>query len=348
MEKLDKRIYSLLDANFGRLLEGARVLEDIARFVLRDEKITKSLKKMRHFFSQQSRPFNLKFLDSRSKDLGERIILKDEKERNDISDLVLANSKRCQEALRVLEEYFKFLKKKNWIYFQKYRFFLYQLEKEIFSRLIKKEKLKKIFPLYLIFDAKYFKNKAKEILKEAILGGVKCVQYRDKINSKQKILKNALILKKICQKYNVLFLINDHLDVALAVKADGVHLGQKDFPLKFAKKILPFDKIVGISVHNLTQAKKAKSEGADYISVGALFPSETKKDAKLINLSEIEKIKEKVSLPLIAVGGIKKEKIKQIMKIKIDGVAVCQAIMESKNPKKMTKELLREIQKYVT
>ncbi len=346
MKKLDKRIYSLLDANFGRLNEGLRVLEDIARFILRDLKITKKLKLLRHSFSKKASFFNLQFLNSRGKDIGAKMILKEEKERKDISDLVLANSKRCQEAIRVLEEHFKLFDRKSSVFFQASRFLLYEIEKEIYGKVSKKEKLKKLFPLYLIFDSQYFGKEPLETLKKVISGGITAIQYRDKINPKNKVLRFALRFKKICQQNEVLFLINDFLDITLSVEADGLHLGQEDLPLGSAKKILPFDKIIGISTHNLREAKKTEKEGVDYISVGAVFPTSTKKDVVLINLSEIKKIKKQVSLPLIAIGGINENNLKEVLESGVKGIAISKAIMKAKDPKKKTKEILKKINQY--
>jgi len=366
MKKLDwenKNIFSVLDANFARLSEGLRVLEDIARFILRDYEITKKLKEMRHSLLKESQPFDLQFLNSRGKDVGASLILADESKRENFVDLVLANAKRVEGALRVLEEYFKFLtplesplcqarkkllgfqRKKNWLKFQQSRFLVYEIEKQIISKLLRQDKIKKIFPLYLILDAKYLNKNPIGILKQVIEGGVKVVQYRDKKNNKRKILKNAFKLKEICQNYNALFLINDYLDIALAVEADGVHLGEKDLPIKIARKILPFDKIIGSSVHNLNSAKKAEKEGADYLSLGAVYPSLTKEDVTLVKPSLIKEVKNKISLSVIAIGGINENNLKEVMRLGVDGVAIARAILADPNPKMAATRILSKWRK---
>ncbi len=344
---LDKKISSILDANFGRLSEGLRVLEDIARFILRDFGLTKKLKEMRHSLLAESRSFDLEFLDSRGDDLGASLFAADEGKRKDFVDLVVANGKRAEESLRVLEEYFKFLGKVNWRKFQDSRFLLYTLEKEIVSKTLRQEKLKKLFPLCVILDSKYFRNRKNPagILKQVIKGGAKAVQLRDKKNNKRKILETAFKLQKICQKSSVLFLINDYADIALAVDADGVHLGEDDLPLTAVKKILPFDKIIGKTVHSPKEAKEAEKEGADYISVGAIYPTTTKENATLVKPSLIREIKKKVSLPLVAIGGINENNLSEVIKLGVDGIAVAKSALANQNPQRAVKRILFKIKK---
>jgi thiamine-phosphate pyrophosphorylase len=301
----------------------------------------------------ESRPFDLEFLDSRGEDIGASLFAADESKRENFCDLVIANAKRAEESIRVLEEYFKFLKILSWRKFQDNRFLLYNIEKEIVSRFLRQEKTKKLFPLYIILDAKY--RNSVESLKKVISGGAKAVQLRDKINNKflfrknseiknkNKILETALKLKEICQKTNVLFLINDYVDIALAVDADGVHLGEDDLPISAVRKILPFDKIIGSSVHNLKEAKKAEKEGADYLSIGAIYPTLTKEDAILVNPSLLREIKNEISLPIIAIGGINEENLIEVMKMGVDGIAMARAVIAHKNPEKAVKKILSKI-----
>lgn len=346
MKMLDKKISSILDANFGRLSEGLRVLEDMSRFVLRDYEITKRLKETRHSLMQESRQFDLDFLDSRGDDLGASLFAADESKRKDFVDLVVANAKRAEESLRVLEEYFKFLVKANWRKFQDSRFLLYGIEKEIVSKFLRKEKVKKLFPLYVILDAKYFNKKnPAEILKRAIRGGVKAVQLRDKKGDKRKIFETALSLKKICQKSDALLLVNDYIDIALAVEADGVHLGDDDLPVAAVRKILSFDKIIGRSVHGQKEAEEAQEEGADYISMGALYPTTTKENAVLIKPSIIKEVKRKISLPLVAIGGINESNLEEAARLGVDGVAIAKAVVGASDPGYAVKKILSKVDK---
>ncbi|MBA4319628.1 MAG: thiamine phosphate synthase, partial [Flavobacterium sp.] len=144
----------------------------------------------------------------------------------------------------------------------------------------------------------------------------------------------------------VLFLINDYADIALAVDADGVHLGEDDLPITAVRKILSFDKIIGCSTHNLTEAKKAEKEGADYISVGAIYPTSTKENAILVKPSLIREIKKKVFLPLVAIGGINENNLQEVMKMGPDGIAVAKAVIANPNPKMAVKRILSKVNKY--
>lgn len=344
---LDKKISSILDANFGRLSEGLRVLEDMSRFILRDYKITRKLKETRHSLLAESKPFDLEFLNSRGEDLGASLFAPDEAKRKNFLALVIANAKRAEESLRVLEEYFKFLGKGNWRKFQENRFLLYNIEKDIVSKFLRQEKTKKLFPLYVILDAKYYdKKNPAEILREIIKGGAKAVQLRDKKNNKKKILETALALKKICQRSGILFLVNDYVDIALAADADGVHLGGDDLQIDAVRKIFSFEKIIGRTVHNLKEAKEAEKEGADYVSIGAIYPTTTKENAILVKPSLIREIKNKISLPIVAIGGINESNLDRVMKMGANGIAVAKVALDSPNPRRAVKRILSKINKY--
>ena len=131
----------------------------------------------------------------------------------------------------------------------------------------------------------------------------------------------------------------------MAADSDGVHLGDKDLPLRAARKMLPFDKIVGRTVHSLKEAEKAHTDGADYLSLGALFPSRTKEDAVLVKPLLIKRVKEKVRLPIMAIGGINKDNVKMAAGWAADGVAISEAIMAGDNCRAAAKEILSEIKK---
>ena len=146
-------------------------------------------------------------------------------------------------------------------------------------------------------------------------------------------------LKKITDKYNIPLLINDRLDIALAVDAAGVHVGQSDLPCSVVRKIIGEDKIIGVSAGNLEIAVKAEKDGADYIGVGAMYATGTKKDAKLTSMDELKKIRENVSIPIVVIGGINRERVQDFKKTKINGLAIVSAIIAQKDICKATKEL---------
>ena len=183
--------------------------------------------------------------------------------------------------------------------------------------------------IYLIGDKKYSFEKTKEVIES----GVDLFQLRVKDLSHEKIIEEALIYKDICEKNGVTFIINDYVDIAKTIKADGVHIGQDDMNLQTAKK--SFDKIIGLSCRSLEEAKKAKDGGASYIGVGAIFPTNTKENAKVIGLQGLEQIKKEVDIDIVAIGGINERNFKDIENLGIDCIAISSALLNSNNPKRI-------------
>lgn len=201
------------------------------------------------------------------------------------------------------------------------------------------------YTLYLCTNTKLMStNTIEECVEEAILGGVSIVQVREKNINTLKFLKISKAVKKITSKYNVPLIINDRIGIALAINADGVHLGQNDISCAIARKILGKKKIIGISVNNLEQAIKAKKQGANYIGVGAMFRSKTKPDAKIVSIDELKKIKSNVDLPIVLIGGINKNTIPFFSDYDIAGYAMITPIISQNDIRKSAKELLKIIQ----
>lgn len=184
------------------------------------------------------------------------------------------------------------------------------------------------YKLYLVTDRDLLKNTdLYAAVEEAIKGGVTLVQLREKDLTTLEFYNTALNIKKVTDKYNIPLIINDRMDIALAVNASGVHIGQKDMPCTIARKILGDDKILGVSATTLSQAIKAEKEGADYIGVGAIFNTSTKQDAKPVSIDMLKEIKETLSIPVVAIGGITIKNIHQLDSSNIDGIAVVSDIL---------------------
>jgi len=200
------------------------------------------------------------------------------------------------------------------------------------------------YSLYLVTDRT---NKTeKEFLttiEEAILGGTTIVQLREKDASTGEFYRLALHLKKLTSKYNIPLIINDRLDIALAIDADGVHVGQSDMPADIVRKIIGKEKILGVSAATTEEAKKAEKDGADYIGSGAIFPTQTK-ESECITIDYLKKIIEEVNIPIVAIGGLNEDNISSLANTNIGGISVVSAIMNSKNPKKASKNLKRKIE----
>ncbi len=170
-------------------------------------------------------------------------------------------------------------------------------------------------------------------IRSAVEGGCTMVQLREKNINSYLMYQRALSIKKITDEYHIPLIINDRLDIMLAVGADGVHLGQQDIPVKIARKLIGKDKIIGVSAHCIEEAEKAERDGADYLGVGAIFPTTTKKDIIITPVNVLREIKETVSVPVVAIGGINQNNVNTLKESHVDGVAVISAIMKSKDPK---------------
>lgn len=194
--------------------------------------------------------------------------------------------------------------------------------------------------LYLVSDRSWLNGRLLEDdIEQAIQGGVTIVQLREKDLDEQDFIEMAKKIKTLCLKYQIPFIINDNLNVALAVDSDGIHIGQDDLPVSLVREKIGFDKILGVSVHNLDEALKAKEQGADYLGVGAMFSTATKSDATDVSNQELLNITTNVDLPVVAIGGINQSNCLQLKGTKIDGIAVVSAIMAADDIKVATKKL---------
>ena len=196
---------------------------------------------------------------------------------------------------------------------------------------------------YMVTDSELSKDGIFSDVDDALRAGCKIVQYREKNKSTEDMIDEAKKLKKICDGKAV-FLVDDRFDVALAVDADGVHIGKEDMPFKTVKKLLGKDKIIGMTVHNLEEAFKAEELGADYIGLAPIFKTDTKKDAhKSCGIEMIKKIRKKVNLPIVAVGGIDKKNVKEVIYAGADSVVSIKAVLMSDNIYNEINDLIRII-----
>jgi thiamine-phosphate pyrophosphorylase len=336
----------IIDANLNRAGEGLHLLEELARLMLNDAELTRQLKAMRHNILRGDLAFNKALIQSRNSagDVGLDIEAPGEGGR-ELPIIVVANARRVQEALRILEEMTKVpgtTPRLDPEKFKKARFDLYTIEQKLLSRLLRRDKTGGLTGLYAIIDSQALgKRSHLEVAEELIRGGASAIQLRHKLDSKDELLDIAQRLKNLCSAHGVLFIVNDHLDIALAVAADGLHLGQEDLPVRVARRLLPIDMIVGVSVNTLKQAKAAEAAGADYIAVGSIYPTSSKETAKVVGLERLRRIGGSVSLPLIAIGGINKDNAAQVAAAGADGVAVIRAIMQAESIERAARQLIR-------
>ena len=196
------------------------------------------------------------------------------------------------------------------------------------------------YSLYLCTDRSIMSDTSiEECVEKSLKGGVSVVQIREKDCPGKEFLQIAKSVKEITKRYNVPLIINDRVDVAIAVGADGVHVGQDDLPCADVRSLVGEDMIIGVSASSLTEALKAQQDGADYIGVGAMFATDTKTDAKVVSMEELDRIRREVSIPIVVIGGINKTTLPDFIGKGIDGIAVVSAIVSQNDVESAAREL---------
>ena len=194
--------------------------------------------------------------------------------------------------------------------------------------------------LYVITDEKLLEGKdIAKAVEEAILGGADIIQYRAKNKPSKQMYQEATQIKKICAKYNKPLIINDRVDIALAVDADGVHVGQDDLDVEVVRRLIGFDKVLGLSTKNIEQVEEANKLPVDYIGFGSIFPTGTKEDAQLAGLEELKQAIEISIQPVVAIGGINEDNLQSVLDTGCENVAVVSAVFKDENIKQNTKRL---------
>ena len=195
--------------------------------------------------------------------------------------------------------------------------------------------------LYLVTDSSYHTNESfLWTIEEACKGGVSLVQLREKSGGRD-YLWTAFQVTEITDRYHIPLIIDDRVDVALACGAAGVHVGQSDIPVAFARKLMGPDKIVGATAKTVPQALEAYEQGADYLGVGAIYPTTTKVKTILTKVETLNEIADAVPIPLVAIGGLNAGNLDILKGARMDGIAVVSAIMKSKTPREAAEELCR-------
>ena len=347
----------MIDANLNRSSEGLRVLEDVARFLLNDAELCQRLRTLRHEMARETKALRVGLLSQRNAeyDVGHLYhIPRREKKLNvektslqGLLDLVTANAKRVEESLRVIEELAKLPEmnsKLNSASFEQTRFTLYTLERDLISRMSRRDKVERISGLYVILDRQFLLGREEvDVARQIIEGGARVIQLRGKQSKKGELLIVAQKLREFCRQTGTQFIINDYLDLAMAVNADGLHVGQEDLPLSVIRRELPIDKIVGCSVKTLSQAKKAQAEGADYIAVGSMFPTTTKREATVVGVDMLKELKRTVSTPVVAIGGINQNNVDEVVAAGADAIAVISAVLGGEDVKGAVQKLVTKI-----
>lgn len=183
-----------------------------------------------------------------------------------------------------------------------------------------------------------------DVIEQALLGGAQIVQLRNKTGSRSEVLEQAKALRELTRKYKVPFIINDYPDIVLEVDADGVHLGQEDMAIADARCLLGPDKIIGVSTHNVTQAIAAEREGADYIGVGPVYPTDTKPGRAAVSTSYVAEAAKQVSIPFVAIGGITLANVDAVLEAGATRICAVSAIVGSEDPAEVCRAFLKRIE----
>lgn len=198
------------------------------------------------------------------------------------------------------------------------------------------------YTLYLVTDRALISTKTlEEAIQQAINGGCTMIQLREKEVSSLEFYQTAISIKAITEKHQVPLIINDRVDIALAVGADGVHIGQSDLPAYVVRKLVGSGMLVGVSVSTVQEAIRAVKDGADYVGVGAMYPTDTKTDAKLVSMNELQRIRNAVSIPIVVIGGVNKKTVLDFAGTGIDGLAVISAVISQEDITAASKDLIK-------
>ncbi len=339
--KIDKNVAQLIDANLDRAREGLRVIEDWCRFGLNDKDLVLTLKNWRQQLGINHYEV-YKSARSAGSDQGAGLNHPNQIKRTKAQEIVSANFARVQEALRVLEEFSRVFHPELSKVSAGIRYELYDLEITVLKASNCKKRIEKLEECKLCLITKPDREEH-DIVLAAVKAGINMVQFRCKEGPDNEILRKAKDIASICKRYNSLFIINDRIDIALASKADGVHLGQTDFPIETAREILGSEKIIGLSTHSLEQIKHAQSKDCDYIGVGPIYESNSKPLQEPLGVNFLKNLKPHINIPWFAIGGINKINLSEVNNAGAQRIAVINAIMNAKDPYLASKELLEKL-----
>jgi len=334
-------VAQLIDANLDRAREGLRVVEDWCRYGIKQKDLVIILKDWRQQLGAHHHEI---YKQARATDKDQGIGLKHslQESRHFPEQIIAANCSRVQEALRVLEEFTRTSDPDLATSASSIRYGLYDLELSVLQATTRTKYRQKLdqCKLCLITTSHAELSKTVSLVLEK---GVGMVQYRCKAGTDLERFTQAKELASLCKKHGALFIINDRLDLALAVNADGVHLGQNDVPTGIARTLLGNEKLIGRSTHCLKQLQQAEEEGCDYLGVGPVYPSQTKPLEKPSGISYVSEAFNATKLPWFAIGGINCSNLDEILSVGTKKIAVSGAIMNSNDPAVSSLELMRKM-----
>jgi thiamine-phosphate pyrophosphorylase len=336
-QPFESAVHRILDANLDRAREGLRIIEEWCRFGLNNMQLTEECKHLRQELASWH-SMKLRVARDTPNDPGTELTHPNEEQRSSVSQVLQVNFSRTQEALRVLEEYGKIDYPDMGVACKQMRYRVYTLE----SNLMGHQRQQRLWQSHLYLVTAPSSNLF-EIVEAALQGGLDIVQYREKSADDVTRIHTADKLNQLCHRYNALFIINDRVDLAAAVNADGVHLGQQDMPIATARKILGAQCLIGRSTTNPDEMQRAIQEGADYIGVGPVYETPTKPGKSAAGLEYVRHAASHADLPWFAIGGINADNVSDVLSAQAERVAVVRAIMEAENPMLITQYFVSQL-----
>lgn len=342
-------VMRMIDANANRAREAMRVMEDAARFLLDDARLSEALKQLRHDFSvAMSMWSDLVLSRDTPHDVGTSISTPSESSRSDEREVVVAAGKRLSEALRVIEEYAKTKKEfqESSQTIEKLRYLGYELERQLVEAMgaIRRRQWHVcVLVTQSLCTRRAWRDVVQAILevgREASDPKALCIQLREKELEGGELLDRAGWLVSQSKQAGVDVVINDRPDIAKLVQADGVHLGQSDLPVREARRIVGFKCMIGVSTSNLDEAKDALRDGADYCGVGPMFATTTKDKPVLAGPQYLREYMQWDKLPHLAIGGINPSNLRELVAEGVRGVAVSSCVCSAESPGEVVQALL--------
>ena len=324
----------LLDANANRAREGLRVLEDAARFVLDEPSLTAEAKALRHeitaLISQLVAQGAVAARDVGS-DVGLNDDLASEVERPSLGSVIAAAAHRATEALRALEEYAKIIDGDVGVAFEALRYRAYELDGRLRERIVRHAP--STWRVMVIVSEASCTKPWRDVITASIAGGADAIQLREKNSTKAQLLERTREAIGICRPAGVAVIVNDHIDVAVAAGADGVHVGQEDFPIEAVRRVIGGSMILGGTAHTMAHAERNAAAGCDYCGVGRMFKSRTKPEAPASGVEFLREFTTRwPSWPHLAIGGIDPNVTPEIIDAGGRAVAVCEAVCSAADP----------------
>jgi len=344
---MERAVYRIIDANFNRAREAIRVIEDFCRFALNSGPLTERAKQLRHELSAAIGKLDAnRLISSRDTpgDVGIGKTVDKQLQRADLKDCFTAGCKRLTEALRTLAETTQTLNRSVAGTIEKLRYAAYTLEKDIVVFSEPAEKFKRV-GLYVIISSSLPADVI-SLTHRCVAGGADCIQLRAKDADDDKLFAMAVEFVQICRAADVLSIINDRADIAVAADADGVHLGQNDLPIEQARKLQLTPLIIGKSTHSLEQLGAVCKERPTYVSLGPVFATKTKPTVEPVGIDYVRQGTERLAdtgIGNVAIGGITLDNVEEVLSTGARTIAVCAVVTEAADPTTTCKELKEKI-----